>query len=429
MTIGEVFAKAWELWRRDVGWLILAGLVVGLIVGVIAVVVVVIVTGMAAVSLGGMALGSANDSAGLTGAGLGSLVLAGIVGIIGYLIVSVVALIFYAGMFEMVISAARERRGVQFGELFSGFQKFGQFIVLWLVMAGIGIACGLVFLIPVLGWIAVPVFLAWLGTTWLYVLPLIVDRELTFAGAARASSQLVKGVGWWKTFATIVVLGAAFFVIVLVISFISRQSSGLGTFLTFVFEILAFPFAICYVSTMYLQSGGDADLLPLPGTAAPAVPGPFAPSPYGQVGQPVPPPPLVAPLVTPLAPPPPAPPAVGQAAGPVAVPPPPPSLEKAPLPPPPAPPAAAVPPPPAAAAAASPPVAPATAWAPAADAEATGVTAATAPPPPATAAPPASAPPEDATRVTEAAADAASGAAGEAPTAPAPPEPPAPPGV
>ena len=28
MTIGDVLARAWDLWRRDVGWLILAGLVV-----------------------------------------------------------------------------------------------------------------------------------------------------------------------------------------------------------------------------------------------------------------------------------------------------------------------------------------------------------------------------------------------------------------
>ena len=31
MTIGDVFARAWDLWRRSVGWLILAGLLVGII--------------------------------------------------------------------------------------------------------------------------------------------------------------------------------------------------------------------------------------------------------------------------------------------------------------------------------------------------------------------------------------------------------------
>ena len=67
MSIGDVFAKAWELWRRDIGWLILAGLVVGLIVGVVAVVVFSIVAGMMAVSIGGIALGSSGDSTSITG--------------------------------------------------------------------------------------------------------------------------------------------------------------------------------------------------------------------------------------------------------------------------------------------------------------------------------------------------------------------------
>ena len=209
MTIGDVFAKAWELWRRDVGWLILAGLVVGLIVGVIAVVVVAIVVGMSAVSIAGLSVDASGDVNSISGLSAGSFIGALVVGIIGYLIVSVLAMVFYGGLFEMVIGAARENRGVVFGDLFSGFRKFGSFIVYWLVMVGIGIVCGLVFLIPVLGWIAVPVFLCWLGTTWLYVLPLIADRGMTFGEAARASSQMVKGVGWWKTFGTIIVLGVA----------------------------------------------------------------------------------------------------------------------------------------------------------------------------------------------------------------------------
>src|SRR5665811_276669 len=140
MSIGDVFAKAWELWRRDIGWLILAGLVVGLIVGVVGAVVFGIVFGMLAVSVGGIALGSSGDSTSLTGLGIGTLIIAIIVLVVGYLIVSVLAMVFSGGMFEMVIGAARENRGVNFGDLFSGFRKFGSFIVFWLVIAGISIA-------------------------------------------------------------------------------------------------------------------------------------------------------------------------------------------------------------------------------------------------------------------------------------------------
>ena len=189
MTIGDVFARAWELWRRDIGWLILAGLVVGLIVGVVAVIVIAIVAGMLAVSVGGIALSTSGDVNGITGLSVGTLVGAFILGVIGYLIVSVLAMVFYGGMFEMVIGASRQNRGVNFGDLFSGFRKFGSFIVFWLVIAGISIVCGLVAIIPVVGIVAVLVFAAWLGTTWLYVLPLIADRGLTFGEAARTSSQ------------------------------------------------------------------------------------------------------------------------------------------------------------------------------------------------------------------------------------------------
>jgi len=83
---------------------------------------------------------------------------------------------------------------------------------------------------------------------------------------------MVKGVGWWKTFGTIIVLGAAFFVVSLVISLIGRASSTLSSILLLLFEIAAGPFAICYVSTMYLGSAGEA----LPAAAGYAVPAPPA---------------------------------------------------------------------------------------------------------------------------------------------------------
>ena len=113
-------------------------------------------------------------------------------------------------------------------------------------------------IIPILGWIAVPVF--WRVAGYDVALRAAADRRpgLTFGEAARASSQMVKGVGWWKTFGTIVVLGAAFFVVTLVISLIGRASSTFSSLLHLVFEIAAGPFAICYVSTMYLGSGGEA---------------------------------------------------------------------------------------------------------------------------------------------------------------------------
>jgi len=201
---------------------------------------------------------------------------------------------------------------VVFGDLFSGFRKFGTFIVFWLVVVGISVVCGIVMIIPIIGWIAVIVFAAWLGTTWLYVLPLIADRGLTFGEAARASSQMVKGVGWWKTFGTIIVLGVAFMVIGIVISLIGRASQPLSSLLLIVFEVVAGPFAICYVATMYLQAGGEAAGVPAGGYAAPMAPPPtggyvvpptggYGMSPAAQAYQPAAPPPVAPPPVVPPA--------------------------------------------------------------------------------------------------------------------------------
>ena len=110
---------------------------------------------MAAVSIGGIAIGSNGNSTSLTGLGVGTLIGALVVGFIGYLIVSVLAVVFYGGIFEMVIGAAREGRGVNFADLFSGFRKFGRFMIFWLVMVGIGVVCGIVVavlsIIPILG--------------------------------------------------------------------------------------------------------------------------------------------------------------------------------------------------------------------------------------------------------------------------------------
>jgi len=297
MTVGEVFARAWELWKKDIGWLILAGLVVGLIVGVVAIVVFAIVAGMAAVSIGGIAIGANGNSTSLTGLGVGTLIGAFVVGFIGYLIVSVLSMVFYGGVFEMVIGAAREGRGVNFVDVFSGFRKFGKFLIFWLVMVGVGLVCAIVAFIPIIGIIADMVFLAWLAVTWIYVLPLIADRGMTFGEAAKTSSAMVKGTGWWKTLGLVAVLMVAIFVIGIVIGLIGRVSSALNGILTLALEIVAGPFIICYVSTMYLEAGGEAAVVTAPGMPGAPIPPPPGVAPYaspavgGQAYQPAVPPP------------------------------------------------------------------------------------------------------------------------------------------
>ena len=177
MSIGDVFTKAFELWKRDVLWLILAALVVGLIIGVIAAIVFAIIFGVA---LGGVGLGYSASSNSLNGVGAGMIVLAVIGYVVGLFVIMVLAMTFYGGLFEMVIGAAREDRPVVFSDLFSGFKKFGSYALFALVMAGIVIATSLLNIIPILGTLAMIAILLWIEVLWLYVLPLIADQGLSF---------------------------------------------------------------------------------------------------------------------------------------------------------------------------------------------------------------------------------------------------------
>ena len=176
MSIGDVFSKAFELWKKDVLWLILAALVVGLVIGVIAAIMFAIIFGVA---LGGVGLGFSSGSDSINGIGAGMLVLAFIGYVVGLFVIMVLAMTFYGGMFEMVIGAARENRPVVFGDLFSGFKKFGSYAIFALVMAGIVIALSLLNIIPLLGTLVMIVALIWIEVIWLYVLPLIADQGIS----------------------------------------------------------------------------------------------------------------------------------------------------------------------------------------------------------------------------------------------------------
>ncbi len=297
MGIGDVFAKAWELWRRDVGWLILAGLVVGLIMMVVFGIAFGI---FAAIFAGaGLTIGVdlANDAtSSLTGLGVGLIVLGFIVYLVAVFVLQVISLTFYGGMFEMVIGAARENRGIRFGDLFSGFRKFGAYALFALVMFGISIGVSVVNVIPLIGWLVGMAVSIWIYVLWLYVLPLIADQGLGFGEAAGRSNAMVKGVGWWKTFGMVIVLGlvmmAAVVVIVLVAVGIGQAEEwagiAVGILLFLVFAILVPPYTICYVSVMYLGSGGAVAPVPgggLPGVP-PAPPAPMAPAGYGTPASP-----------------------------------------------------------------------------------------------------------------------------------------------
>jgi hypothetical protein len=294
VTIGDVFAGAWSLWRRDVGWLILAGLVVGVIMAVIFGIAFGIFTAIFAGA--GLSLGvdAANDTtSSLSGLGAGLLV----VGFIAYTIVmfciEVLAMTFYGGMFEMVIGSYRDKRPVSFGDLFSGFRKLGSYAVFALVMLGISLGLNLLGLLPFLGAIIAFVVSVWLSVIWMYVLPLIADQGLSFSAAAGRSHQMVKAAGWWWTFGMVVLLGLAALAAVVVILIVARALYGgsegagivLGLLLFLLLAVLFPPYAICYVSVLYVASGGD--VVPATAGGLPGIPpAPPAPPTYGMPAEP-----------------------------------------------------------------------------------------------------------------------------------------------
>ena len=266
MTIGDVFARAWDLWRRDVGWLILAGLVVGIIMAVIFAIAFGIFGAIFAGA--GLTIGAdlaSDTTSGLTGLGIGMIIF----GIIAYavlmFVVQVVGMTFYGGMFEMVIGAYRGSRGVQFGDLFSGFRKFGAYAVFALVMFGVSFGLNIVNVVPFVGWIVSFVVSIWIAVIWLYVLPLIADQGIGFGEAASRSNQMVKSAGWWWTLGMVILLGIAAAVFVAVIVAVSAgiyqgsETGGIlfGLLLFLVFAVLFPPYAICYISVLYIASGGD----------------------------------------------------------------------------------------------------------------------------------------------------------------------------
>ena len=261
MSVGEVFSKAFELWKKDVLWLILAALVIGVIVAVIAGIMFAIIFGVA---LSGVGIGYSSTTNSINGVGAGMIFLAIVAYVVGIFVLMVVAMTFYGGLFEMVIGAARENRPVRFGDLFSGFRKFKSYALFALVVAGIAIVLGLLNIMPVIGTIIAIVVGIWIEIMWLYVLPLIADKGMTFGEAQATSRAMVKSVGWWKTFGMIILLMVAIWVIALIIGLIAaglgkaNNSVGsiVGGLLFIVFEAVVFPYIICFIATMYLGSEG-----------------------------------------------------------------------------------------------------------------------------------------------------------------------------
>ena len=145
MDIGKILKNGWELFIRDIGPLIIGGLV-AMILSVLSL-----------------------------------FILAGPL---------------FGGLYLMIVRRIREGRPAEFGDVFACFDRFGTlFLAFW--GAGLLILLGLALLI-------VPG--VYLIVIWVYLLPLIVDKRIGVGEAMSRSKEMVMKGGFWMHFAALLVV-------------------------------------------------------------------------------------------------------------------------------------------------------------------------------------------------------------------------------
>lgn len=127
---------------------------------------------------------------------LGPLVIAGLITVaLSVLTLGVLAGPLTAGLYGMVIARVREGRQPEVGDVFGMLDRFWSFFGACLVLV---ILIGLAMLTIVGGLL--------LATIWLYVFPLMVDRGLGLGEAMKTSKNMVLENGFWEHLALVLIL-------------------------------------------------------------------------------------------------------------------------------------------------------------------------------------------------------------------------------
>lgn len=142
LDIGQAFGHGWKLFVKDIGPLLIGGLI--------------------AVALSIVSIG----------------ILAGPL---------------MAGLVKMVVGRVRDGRPAEVGDVFACFDRFWSFFAAFLVL---GLLVGLAW-VTIIGGVL-------LTTIWLYVLPLMVDKGMGLGEAMSASYERVKETGFWEHLALVV---------------------------------------------------------------------------------------------------------------------------------------------------------------------------------------------------------------------------------
>jgi hypothetical protein len=229
MDISKCFRDAWGLFKLDAGPLIVTALIAAVIVGVVNLIVGAVLGG----SIGAMNAGR------FTGLAFGTAFFSAVL----LMVVSVVVYAWmYAVTFRMILRRVRERRAAEYADM----QNFDQIVDFAVAAVVLGIIVGLGYIIFIIPGLI-------LTTLWIYALPLIGDRRVRLAEAMSVSKDMAAQPGYFTTFLTWLVGALVVGVIVGILSIIPVVG--------FIIGLVAAPFGVAYVLSMYFQASGEGRLV------------------------------------------------------------------------------------------------------------------------------------------------------------------------
>ena len=243
MDIGKCFKDAWGLFKLDLGPLLVTALIASAIMGVASAVLLAVVAG----GIGLMRLGGA--AGGIFGSASA---------FFAFVLVFVVGLVVYAWaaatMFRMILRRVRERRPATYADM-KEIDQIGAFAVAFVIL-GVLIGVGYALLV-------IPGLI--LSTVWIYALPMVADRRIGVGEAMTESRKLAAAPGYFITFLTWLVGSLVVGIIVSVLNVVPVVGLIVG--------LLAVPFELAYVLSMYFQANGEGHLVDAAIAQASAPPG------------------------------------------------------------------------------------------------------------------------------------------------------------
>jgi len=209
-----------------------------------------------------------------------------IVVLLGSLSLGIVIVPLVAGLYLMIMRRVREGRPAEIGDVFACFDRFGAYFVAFLVFLAIGVAYVVVVgapialavvagmhhetgllvmgvLLTLLVLAGTSVVLVYIGTVWVYAIPLMIERRIGIIDAMRESRALVMSTSFWITLALYLIVSVIAGAISGVASTaLGAVTFGIGSSLGYVVTVVIMPWQTAAFLAMYFQATGEGALLP-----------------------------------------------------------------------------------------------------------------------------------------------------------------------